>query len=1057
RSAELPPAYQILRSRGKRIFPLSLQVPFLELHGESTEYVGRADDAVIALSNYRLHIKFKESVVNVPLQLIESVECRDIFQLHLTCKDCKVIRCQFSTFEQCQEWLKRLNNAIRPPSKIEDVFSFAYHAWCMEVYASEKEQHGDLCRPGEHVTSRFKNEVERMGFDMNNAWRISNINEKYKLCSSYPQELIVPVWITDKELESVANFRSWKRIPVVVYRHQNNGAVISRCGQPEVSWWGWRNADDEHLVQSVAKACASDSKSSSGKLLPCNDLSVLPVPSSDSSISNASGAESLAIQPQKLLILDARSYTAAVANRAKGGGCECPEYYPNCEVVFMGMANIHSIRKSFQSLRLLCTQMPDPGNWLSALESTKWLQHLSVLLKSALLVVHAVDRDQRPVLVHCSDGWDRTPQIVALSKLLLDPYYRTVEGFQVLVEMEWLDFGHKFADRCGHGENSDDLNERCPVFLQWLDCVHQLQRQFPCSFEFNEAFLVKLVQHTYSCLFGTFLCNNAKERGEKHTQERTCSVWSLLRGGNKAFKNLLYSSQSESVLYPVCHVRNLMLWSAMYLPCSSPSTPVDDTCAPYPVPGSNPEDQPLSRLPKTRSFDNLTTACDSSAPTTNRRSSDPSLNEKWQEHRRSLELSNLGNPGDDLFEGESLGKQGRTLIGMENILQEATKEEGSLEENTRCSQERAGKEGEGDLPLDKEHRTEHLTGPATVCEKSDPDAEPLLDNPVSSQQVVSQGASELHGQEKGHPAVPCTVQKPTQGGELPLGFWDNPGKSKVSREEEEEEEEGDNTSSSSAEAENAPSPAHPIPPLPVGLEAATPNMESSTETLTETGVRAERAQKASSHWHHPADNSVSDLSQMISTPPHLRNLHHKWVQAIPGRQQTGGSPDQPARNHLDDDGMPIYADVIQQRLRQIESGHQQEVESLKKQVQELKSRLESQYLNSSLRFNGDTEIFSEASWEQVDKQDTEVTRWLPDHLAAHCYGCDSVFWLVSRKHHCRNCGNVFCSSCCNQKAPVPSQQLFEPSRVCKTCYSSLHPSSASLDLELDKPIAATSN
>ncbi len=64
------------------------------------------------------------------------------------------------------------------------------------------------------------------------------------------------------------------------------------------------------------------------------------------------------------------------------------------------------------------------------------------------------------------------------------------QGFQVLVETEWLDYGHKFADRCGHGENTDDLNERCPVFLQWLDCVHQLQRQFPCSFQFSEAFLV---------------------------------------------------------------------------------------------------------------------------------------------------------------------------------------------------------------------------------------------------------------------------------------------------------------------------------------------------------------------------------------------------------------------------------------------------------------------------------------------------------------------------------------------------------------------------------------
>lgn len=48
-----------------QIFAALLQVPFIELHGESTEYVGRAEDAIIALSNYRLHIKFKESVVNV--------------------------------------------------------------------------------------------------------------------------------------------------------------------------------------------------------------------------------------------------------------------------------------------------------------------------------------------------------------------------------------------------------------------------------------------------------------------------------------------------------------------------------------------------------------------------------------------------------------------------------------------------------------------------------------------------------------------------------------------------------------------------------------------------------------------------------------------------------------------------------------------------------------------------------------------------------------------------------------------------------------------------------
>jgi len=37
------------------------------------------------------------------------------------------------------------------------------------------------------------------------------------------------------------------------------------------------------------------------------------------------------------------------------------------------------------------------------------------------------------VLVHCSDGWDRTSQLCALAEILLDPYYRTMVGFQNLI------------------------------------------------------------------------------------------------------------------------------------------------------------------------------------------------------------------------------------------------------------------------------------------------------------------------------------------------------------------------------------------------------------------------------------------------------------------------------------------------------------------------------------------------------------------------------------------------------------------------------------------------
>uniref|UniRef100_A0A1A7WHX5 phosphatidylinositol-3,5-bisphosphate 3-phosphatase n=1 Tax=Iconisemion striatum TaxID=60296 RepID=A0A1A7WHX5_9TELE len=1209
-SLECIQANQIFPKKSPILEEENMQVPFPELHGEFTEYVGRAEDAIIAMSNYRLHIKFKESVVNVPLQLVECVECRDMFQLHVTCKDCKVVRCQFSTFEQCQEWLKRLNVVLRPPSRLEDLFSFAFHAWCMEVYAGEKEQHGELCRPGEHVTSWFKNEVERMGFDTQNAWRISDINSKFRLCPSYPQQLLVPAWITDKELENVAAFRSWKRFPSVVYRHQSTGAVIARCGQPEVSWWGWRNADDEHLVQSIAKACAVDS--SSRKHLPNGSYTNgtdLPDTDFESSMTNSSEVETLATQPHKLLILDARSYAAAVANRAKGGGCECPEYYPNCEVVFMGMANIHSIRKSFQSLRFLCTQMPDPANWLSALESTKWLQHLSLLLKAALLVVNAVDRDHRPVLVHCSDGWDRTPQIVALSKLLLDPYYRTIEGFQVLVETDWLDFGHKFADRCGHGENSEDLNERCPVFLQWLDCVHQLQRQFPCSFEFNEAFLVKLVQHTYSCLFGTFLCNSGKEREDRHVQERTCSVWSLLRPANRTLRNMLYSSHSESVLHPVCHVRNLMLWTAVYLPSSSPTTPSDDSCAPYPVPGANPEDAPLGRRTKTRSFDNLPSACElGSSLAPNRRSSDPSLNEKWQDHRRSLELnmamgpegggdqdqnreglfpdgpdSELDNsllsqesqaalpreasvhPGEEETEEAELSVAVGVVEGqMENILQEATKEEGGAdtqgergaadtevkkevkqeeEHQIRISAEihqetfSNGYHGENGI-MEAEEDSDSVPQPAQKQEGLDqhaaevaPTPEDLLKQKSSIQEEVAEDTCQSSSGKSEQPEAHRTLTN---------GFVDK------SPEERDMDEDG-----------SLPESQHAVSEPAEQVDKKSSLMESSTETLTEeacsrsdppaqqsdclnhqpsTDGRSQAPCSRKDKWVETGEHSFSrtlnggskqpffsafksvsaelsrdglcngdgsdgdpcvgphwpkgeraPLSRQVSLAscnslilhPRACCSQHRWCHALLSR--TVISPEQPSRSHLDDDGLTLHTDAIQQRLRQIEAGHQMEVETLKKQVQELWSRLENQQHTSSHRINGDigdevtsmtdseynldpnclsrcsTELFSEASWEQVDKQDTEVTRWYPDHLAAQCYGCESRFWLAARKHHCRNCGNVFCASCCDQKIPVPSQQLFEPSRVCRSCYSSLQVSSVPLDLELEKPITASSN
>ena len=41
----------------------------------------------------------------------------------------------------------------------------------------------------------------------------------------------------------------------------------------------------------------------------------------------------------------------------------------------------------------------------------------------------------------CKKKRDRTAQLVSLAQIILDPYFRTITGFEVLIEKDWLCFG----------------------------------------------------------------------------------------------------------------------------------------------------------------------------------------------------------------------------------------------------------------------------------------------------------------------------------------------------------------------------------------------------------------------------------------------------------------------------------------------------------------------------------------------------------------------------------------------------------------------------------------
>jgi len=155
---------------------------------------------------------------------------------------------------------------------------------------------------------------------------------------------------------------------------------------------------------------------------------------------------------QRNIIIDARPTVNAIANRAQGKGSEDMDYYRCATKAYLGIDNIHVMRKSLIDVVEALKDAditPFPPN-REQLSKSGWLKHIANLLDGAALIARTVGIYHSHVLVHCSDGWDRTSQLSALGQLCLDPYYRTLEGFIVLIEKDWLSFGHMFRQRSGY-------------------------------------------------------------------------------------------------------------------------------------------------------------------------------------------------------------------------------------------------------------------------------------------------------------------------------------------------------------------------------------------------------------------------------------------------------------------------------------------------------------------------------------------------------------------------------------------------------------------------------
>lgn len=403
--------------------------------------------------------------------------------------------------------------------------------------------------------------------EVSNKWRLTEVNKDFELCATYPALLVVPAVVSDEILWGSARFRSKSRIPVLSWFSKRNQCSICRASQPLVGLSNARCPEDELLVHEINSCGPSQTVSSTvrgARHVSLKQLSIDLPPGTalPGLFGNIESVETTKVQ-RPCVIVDARPVLNARANQAAGKGFESEKAYGNVTVFFCEIANIHVMRKSLEMLEESCA---DQIHWLRNLDSSGWLTHVHKVLVGAARIAHFVAYESLSVLVHCSDGWDRTAQLVSLSMLMLDGYYRTLEGFIVLIEKEWLSFGHKFADRLAWSFHGWSDEERSPIFLQFLDCVHQCLIQAPDAFQFNEQLLLFIASHLQSGWFANFMFNSEKDR-RAFLEQNDCpalSLWAVVFGDSDRFLNPHFRPR-EAPVVPVVSKARIVLWHRWFL------------------------------------------------------------------------------------------------------------------------------------------------------------------------------------------------------------------------------------------------------------------------------------------------------------------------------------------------------------------------------------------------------------------------------------------------------------------------------------------------------------